>query len=117
MTDGTRLDVKALYAALDAKRRNLDLSWRLVAKEAGVSASTLTRMTQDKRPDVDSFAALVQWLGMSADRFLGVAQRQAEPFGEFSVALRAKKELTEEDARALEELLQATYRRMVKMQR
>ena len=65
-----RLDVRALYAALDQARRSRDLSWRGVAREAGVSPSTLTRLGQLKRPDVDSFAALVQWLGIDAERFL-----------------------------------------------
>jgi len=51
-----RLDVQALYDALDQQRRSKKLSWRQLAGEAGVSPSTLSRMTQGKRPDVDSLA-------------------------------------------------------------
>ena len=36
-------------------------TWKQVAKDAEVSASTLTRMAQGRRPDVDSLAALADW--------------------------------------------------------
>ena len=77
-----RLDVAALYAALDTQRQSRGMSWRQVAKEAGISPSTLTRMTQEKRPDVDSFAALVSWLGLSADRFLSSTKKPSDPLAE-----------------------------------
>ena len=38
--------------------------------ESGVSASTLTRLSQGRQPDVNSLAALTAWLGMSADHFM-----------------------------------------------
>jgi transcriptional regulator with XRE-family HTH domain len=66
-------DGEGFYAALDRARRARDLSWRQVASEAGVSPSTLTRLGNGLRPDIDSFAKLVQWLNCSADPFLGVA--------------------------------------------
>src|SRR5258708_4432630 len=66
----SRLDTEALYAALDAQRQGRDLSWRQLAKEVGVSPSTMTRLAQRQRPDIDAFAALVRWLGQPADNFL-----------------------------------------------
>jgi transcriptional regulator with XRE-family HTH domain len=65
-----QLDTEALYQALDLTRRDRGLSWRQVAAEAGIGASTLSRMRRGKRPDVDAFASLVTWLGSSADGFL-----------------------------------------------
>ena len=47
-------DVGAFHAALDSQRLAMGLNWKDVAAEAGVSASTLTRMAQGKRPDVDA---------------------------------------------------------------
>ncbi len=35
-----------------------------------MSASTLTRMAQGKRPDVDGLAALVAWSGLDADDYV-----------------------------------------------
>jgi len=113
-----QLDVDALYAALDARRKRKELSWRDVAKEAGVSASTLTRMAQGKRPDVDGFAALVDWLGVPADDFLKPANlkkaKKADPVAMFSTFLRASKELDEQSVEFLEDILQAAWKRVKK---
>jgi len=49
------IHVDALIAALDSERRAKNFSWRQLAKEAGVSPSTLTRMQQGKSPDVNTF--------------------------------------------------------------
>ena len=47
-----RFDVAALHSALDAQRRSRRLTWKDVATESGVSASTLTRLSQGRQPDV-----------------------------------------------------------------
>ena len=52
-----RFDADGFYAALDAERRSRRYTWKRVADESRVSASTLTRMAQGRRPDVDSLAA------------------------------------------------------------
>ena len=70
-------DADGFYAALDSERRSRRHTWKRVADESGVSASTLTRMAQGRRPDVDSLAALVAWSGLSADAF--VREEQAKP--------------------------------------
>lgn len=57
------LDVDALYVALDRQRRRDRKKWRDVAHEAGLSASTLTRLGQGKRPDADGLVRLLAWLG------------------------------------------------------
>ncbi|MDQ4125725.1 MAG: helix-turn-helix domain-containing protein [Actinomycetota bacterium] len=109
------LDVAALYGALDERRRSRGLSWRVLASEAGVSASTLTRMAQGRRPDVDSFAALTGWLGQSADLFLrrsptdSVAEE--EPLAVISTLLRARKDLSPASVDAIEEIVRAAYDR------
>lgn len=60
-----RLDVEALYVALDAQRRRARLRWRDIAREAGVSPSTLTRIGQGNRPDADGLVRLLVWLGQT----------------------------------------------------
>lgn len=111
------LDVEALRAALDQQRRFKKLSWRQVAGEAGVSPSTLSRMTQGKRPDVDSFAALVRWLGVPADTFLSgggedVVASRGETLAVLSTHLKADKSLTPQTVDALRDLLGAVERLM-----
>src|SRR5438477_2325271 len=102
-----QLDVDALYGALDARRKRKGLSWRDVAGIAGVSASTLTRMAQGKRPDVSSLAALAAWSGLKTDLFI---RRETEPVGAeplamISTYLRSDRNLTPEAANALDSII------------
>ncbi len=111
-----RFDADAFYSALDAERRSRGQSWKQLAEEASVSASTLTRMGQGRRPDVDSLAALVSWSGLSADDFVGVEQGKHGPSGLAMVSsyLKSDPYLTPEAADALDELIKATYEHMRK---
>jgi transcriptional regulator with XRE-family HTH domain len=65
----THFDVDAFFAALDAHRQAKKRTWKQVAAETGVSASTLTRMAQGRKPDVDGLAALLRWSGLKAEDF------------------------------------------------
>jgi len=118
-TGGKRgwFDADAFYAALDGGRRARGLNWKQVAAESGVSASTLTRMAQGKRPDVDGLAALVAWSGLDADDYVRGAEAdrpEAEPLAMISTYLRSDRNLSPEAARALDELVKATYERLRK---
>jgi hypothetical protein len=64
-----RFDAAGLYQALDAQRRAHGLSWTQVAKEVGVSVSTLTRTKLGGRMEVDGMLAMARWLGRSAESF------------------------------------------------
>jgi transcriptional regulator with XRE-family HTH domain len=106
------VDVEALCEALDRKRRSQGLSWRQVAGQAGVSASTLTRMTQGKRPDVDGFAALIDWLGVPPQSFMrGMRRRPVveDPLTVIAETLKASEKLSPKDARALTEIVRIAY--------
>jgi transcriptional regulator with XRE-family HTH domain len=110
-------DTAAFYAALDAHRQARKLNWKEVAAQAGVSASTLTRMAQGRRPDVDRLAALCTWSGLKADDFIRGSQGgQHRPahLAMISTHLRADPNLTDEGAQMLEELVKAAYERIRK---
>ncbi len=64
-----RFDPKALYAALDSERQSRGVSWKQVAADTGVSASTIARTRQGGRMEVDGVLALVGWLGVPVERF------------------------------------------------
>lgn len=66
---------EAFYHALDGHRQAKRLTWKAVAEQAEVSASTLTRIAQGKRPDVDTMAALCRWSGLSANNSLTIKRR------------------------------------------
>jgi transcriptional regulator with XRE-family HTH domain len=107
-------DASAFYEALDAVRQARKLNWKQIAAESGVSASTLTRMAQGKRPDVDGLAALVAWSGLDADDYVRSANARPEPesLAVISTYLRSDKNLSPEAATALDQLVKATYERL-----
>lgn len=109
-----RFDTAAFFDALDSARVSQRLNWKQVAAESGVSASTLTRMAQGKRPDVDGLAALSVWSGLSADDFVRADGVRAEPqpLSLITTYLRGDKNLSPEAATALDELIKATYERL-----
>jgi transcriptional regulator with XRE-family HTH domain len=111
----TQFDVEALQSALDGERIARDLNWKDVSAESGVSASTLTRLSQGKRPDVDSLTALTHWLGLSADRFMRLPQKGfggASPLARISSILRDDPNLNKDAATALDQLIKSTYARL-----
>lgn len=113
----TTVDIAALYAALDRKRQSNGLSWRSLATQLEISPSTFTRMAQGLKPDVDTFATLLRWLGMPQDEFLRPVKEgteEADPIAMVSSYLRASKNLTEAQTNALEDIMQAAFRHMTK---
>jgi transcriptional regulator with XRE-family HTH domain len=104
-------DAEKFIATLDNTRQARRATWRKVADEAGVSASTLTRLSQGKRPDVDSLGALAHWAGVQTDIFYtsDIPARTTEPLAQAMGYLRADPNLGEEGANALEAILRVTY--------
>jgi transcriptional regulator with XRE-family HTH domain len=111
MADRGSFDEAGFFAALDGVRQGRSLNWKQVATAAKVSPSTLTRLAQGKRPDVDSLAALVDWAGLNADDFVirthGV--QEIEPLAMISTYLRADRNLSAEAATALDTVDRAAY--------
>ena len=114
----SHVDVPTLYAALDGARRERGLSWRQLATEVGCSPSTMTRMANGHRPDVDAFVALTGWLGMPAETFsVDDGDREADRgkeqpplLAEVGVLLRARKDLGAEERDHLQQVIEAAMR-------
>ncbi len=113
----TRIDVPALYGALDGARRSRDLSWRQLAAEVGCSPSTMTRLANGHRPDVDAFVALTRWLKMPAEQFTTddtdeerTPDEQPELLAEVSALLRARKDLGDDEKAHLQGVFEAAMR-------
>lgn len=115
----TTVDVSKLYAALDAAREAKGISWRQLAKEIEVSPSTLSRLANDLKPDVNAFAAMVTWLNVPAEAFIQVPGEQAEAeepplLAELAPLLRARKDLRQDDVDHLEELIASAVKRFAR---
>jgi len=115
VSDQPSVDVKTLHAALDAARLQKELSWRQLAKEIGVSASTISRMANGLKPDVVAFAAMTTWLRMPAENFYvgasALPDEEPDLVAQMVPLLRARKDLSARDVAYLEEVIGAAARR------
>ena len=69
MTRLSTLNLPRLYQALDHVRRSRGMTWGEVAGQTGLSPSTLSRLTQGHRPDVDGSLSLAAWLNLPLETF------------------------------------------------
>jgi len=110
-------DSDGFYAALDAIRRDREMSWKKVAEMAAISASTLTRMGQGKRPDVDSLAALASWSGLDVSQFYRTTSAnmsKKDTLAEITTLLRADRNIKADDAQTMELMIKTLYEDMRK---
>ena len=108
-----RFDVEGFYRALDAVRISRGLTWKDVATEAEVNASTLSRMGQGKKPDVNGLAALLAWSKLKAENFIeGESGGEAEPLAQIASLIRNDRSLSFNGARMLEDIIVSTYKRL-----
>jgi len=108
-----RFDSDAFYAALNAARLSRQKTWKDVAEEAGVNASTLSRIGQGAKPDVNGLAALLAWSNLKAEMFIrGGEGREAEPIAKITALLRADPKLSPTNAKLIEEIVLSTYEKL-----
>lgn len=111
-----QIDVAKLYGALDGARAERGLSWRALAKELGVSPSMLARIGNGYKPDADGFITLTRWLGVPAESFTvdpsTEVRDQPDLMSELKPLLRARRDLNKRDINYLEEIFQASVRRV-----
>jgi hypothetical protein len=106
-------DTEAFYAALNAARLSRQKTWKNVAQETGVAASTLSRMGQGAKPDVNGLAALLKWSNLKAEAFIpGAGKKEAPPLAKITALLRADPHLTPQNAKLMEEIVVSTYNKL-----
>jgi hypothetical protein len=67
-----RFDAKKLYAALDARRIERQMTWAQVAKEVGTSPAGLTHLSEGKRVVFPGVMRIFRWLERPAADFTRV---------------------------------------------
>jgi transcriptional regulator with XRE-family HTH domain len=106
-------DSDAFYAALNAARLSQQKTWKDVAEESGVNASTLSRIGQGAKPDVNGLAALLRWGNLKAESFIrGSTSKKAAPIAEITALLRADPNLTKQNAKLIEDIVVSTYKQL-----
>ena len=113
MPEEDRFDAEAFYASLNAARLSRQKTWKDVAEESGVNASTLSRIGQGAKPDVNGLAALLQWSNLKAESFIrGVKRQRTEPIAEITALLRADPNLSKPNAKLIEDIVISTYNKL-----
>lgn len=108
-----RFNVSAFYSALDAVRDARGLTWKNVASESGLNASTLTRIGQGKKPDVDGLSALLVWSNLKAEMFIADSvDKVVEPLAEITRIIRMDQTLSHNSARLVEDIVKSAYTRL-----
>lgn len=116
MTEDKGFDGAAFFRALEATVEARSKNWKQVAAETGVSASTLTRMAQGRKPDAASLAALSAWAGLNPSDFVNAPYKatRPEPMAQISTLLRSDPNLDAQAAEAVEAIVRAAYERLRK---
>jgi transcriptional regulator with XRE-family HTH domain len=109
-------DGDAFYRALETTTTTRSKTWKQVAAETGVSASTLTRMAHGRRPDAASLAALSAWAGLNPSDFVDTPFKRSKPesMAQISTLLRTDPNLDAQSAEAVEAIVKAAYERLRK---
>lgn len=103
----------AFYQALDVTRQSRNLTWKQVGEAASVSASTLARMGQGRRPDAAGLATLSAWSGLNPGDFVRDDGKLApETVAEVSRLLASDPTLEPGRAAALVEIFRTAYVQM-----
>lgn len=112
-------DGDAFYRALEVVVREKSRTWKQVSEETGVSASTLTRMAQGRRPDAASLAALSAWAQLNPSDFVQAPYKAAmpEPINQISSLLRSDPNLDTDSAEALDAIVRAAYERFKRIEK
>lgn len=114
-----KFDLNAFYRALDAVRRSRSLTWKQVAKDSGVPASSLTRMSQGKRPDVDTLATLCAWSSLNPADYMeeipsSPLHQTTDTLAAISTCLSRDPNLDPASAEAMDILVKSAYENFVK---
>ena len=114
MPEFAEFEIERFHSALDEYRKSQDISWRQLARDAGVSPSTLTRIGQGRRPDVDSLVRLCEHTSLDPRNFTtaDARQRVSTNLPEIMSLLRSDPHLTGDDAEMLSSIVRAAYDRM-----
>ncbi len=116
------INVAELGQYIRRKREREKLSLRAVARETQVSASTLSRIENGTGiPDTPTLARLARWLNIPFERVVAGGNSKESPIVYYpqesvpdivAAHLRADKNLTPDQARALEEMFRIAYNQL-----
>ncbi|MGE8452718.1 MAG: hypothetical protein ACN6OP_19285 [Pseudomonadales bacterium] len=116
-TDSKGFNAEAFYRALAATVTARNVTWKAVSDETGVSATTLTRMAQSRKPDASSLAVLATWANLSINDFVtipGRTQADPEPLAAATAIFGSDPRLTPAARQQMINVIESVYRTLEK---
>ena len=103
------LDTSKFSEMIKSKRGSIGL--RTLAKEIGISSSTLSRVEQENLPDIDTYIKLCNWLEVSTDFFKvdSSNEKHDSSYQNVIAHLRADKTLSGKTSEALIQMINVAY--------
>jgi transcriptional regulator with XRE-family HTH domain len=101
----------AFYAALTRVVEARKVTWRQLARETGITPSTLTRMGQGHGVDGAALARLAAWAGLNPAEYVEAYEPDAS-LTAISRLLLTTKEIDPEAAAVLEAIFRSAYHRV-----
>ena len=110
----SRFDTATYFQALESTVKARGLRWKDVSAQTGISASTLSRMSQGKGPDSASLATLAAWSALNPADFvqLEIRPQGPEPLARVTTLLRHDPRLSPAAADMLDQLIRSAYERL-----
>lgn len=103
-------NIKELARKIREKRAGKGI--REAAKEIGISPATLSRVENEKVPDLDTFSRICAWMGENPSTFLGV-QNQEKSIPRVQVHFKKESAISSETAKALGEMILLAQQKML----
>ena len=69
-TQKPKFNIEKFGQAIEERQLGGDLSLRDMAKEIGVSASSLSRIKKGNEPDINSLILILDWLKLKLETFI-----------------------------------------------
>ena len=109
-----KFDSDGFYRAIAATVAARAATWKQVSRETGVSATTLTRMSQGRRPDAASLAALSAWANLNPAEFVSGRPDggRPEPLAQIGRLLRSDRRLSSNAAQTIEVMVRTAYEQL-----
>lgn len=107
------IKIKQLASRIADKRAGLGV--REAAKQVGISPATLSRVENEKIPDLETFSRICRWLGEDPAIFLGITpapSASATPMAR--VHFKKDSAISAASAKALGELILAAQQALLK---
>lgn len=123
-----QIDIDRLADYVQGKMDEEGLSLRQVARQARISAATLSRILQKgkkrPRPEVDTLVKVIRWVGVPIENIIdtGLPQRGDSNLEKstpetIAVHLRADRNLSPEAAQAIAKMVKVAYEQFVSQRR